>query len=100
MMNVQKLTGMLGIARRAGCIVLGAEAVREAIGSGRAAVLLVDTDASGRTAETLRKQAEEKSVPLYRTEKGLIGNACGKAGYMTAAVLKGTMAEGIIKILE
>ncbi len=99
-MNGQKLKGMLGIARRAGCIALGAEPVREAIGSGRAAVLLVDTDASERTVETLSKQAEQNGIPLYRTEARLIENACGKANCLTAAVLKGTMAEGILRILE
>lgn len=71
-MQTNKLLGALGLCRRAGKLALGSDRVLEQAAWGRAALVLLAADASGRTARRLREGCEGlcpvRSLPLSQTE--------------------------------
>ena len=86
-MDMQKIEGLLGMAQRAGKMVSGEFAVGKAISSGKAAALIVASDASERSKETLIRAAETKGIPVYSMfTKEMLGQCLGK-GYRAAAAL-------------
>ncbi len=60
-----KLTGLLGICRRAGHLIIGFDAVKDLIRARKAKVILTAADLSEKTAKELRFQMSERAVPLY-----------------------------------
>ncbi len=53
--HVDRVAQLLGIARRAGAIALGSEAVREALRSGEAELVLIAVDASPKQVAKVRR---------------------------------------------
>ncbi len=96
-MNEKKIEGLLGMAQRAGKTASGDVAIRKAIASGQAAMLLVAKDASERTREALMKEAAGKNIPAHAIlTKDMLGQCLGKA-YRASVVL---LDEGFAKALE
>ena len=54
---------LLGIARRAGCLSLGSHASEAALKTGRAKLLLLASDLSGRSRRTLSGMGEARVIP-------------------------------------
>ena len=77
--DVSKLTGLLGIARRAGKLIVGFDAAAASAAAGKAALLLMAADLSEKTAKELRFAARDKKIPLTRIplSKDETGAACG-----------------------
>ncbi len=77
--GASKLTGLLGIARRAGKLITGFDAVAASAASGKAALLMIATDLSEKTEKELRYAARDKNIPLARLplSKEETGAACG-----------------------
>ena len=74
-----KLAGLLGIARRAGRLTTGFDAVAGLMGEGKAALVMLAADLSEKTQKELRFAAGEKPV-LIRTiplTKEAAAAACG-----------------------
>lgn len=71
---------LLGLARRAGKLLLGSDAVREAARRGGCLLILLASDLSPRTVRTIRAAAEGKNIKilLLRTTMDEIGCAIGK----------------------
>ena len=59
----EKLLHLLGIARRAGRLDLGTEAVRDAVRKHRAALVLLASDVSPRTASNTSSSAQQAGIP-------------------------------------
>lgn len=57
-----RLLNLLGIARRAGKLELGGEAVKQAVRRHRAKLVLLSADLSRRTAEGIHAEAEKAGV--------------------------------------
>ena len=55
---------MLSLARRAGKLAYGFDAVAGAIQTGRAALVLISAQAAGRTERNIRRIAGENGVPV------------------------------------
>ena len=74
-----KLTGLLGICRRAGHLIVGFDAVKDAIISRKAKVVLTAADLSEKTVKELRFQLTETDVPLYvlSADKEALATALG-----------------------
>ena len=74
-----KLTGLLGICRRAGHLVVGFDAVKELIFTGKAKCVLTAADLSEKTAKELRFQLGERRIPMYAldTDKNALATALG-----------------------
>ncbi len=64
----KKLLGLLGLARRAGKLDLGADAAEQAVRRRSAKLLLLAGDLSPRTAEKMKAQAEGAGVRCRRAE--------------------------------
>ncbi len=74
-----KLTGLLGIARRAGHILIGFDAVRAALLAGRAQLVLLAADCSEKTDKELHFAAKDTHCPLIRVtaDKATLAGALG-----------------------
>ncbi len=74
-----KLTGLLGICRRAGHLTVGFDAVKDLIFTNKAKIVLTAADLSEKTAKELRFQLGERRIPLYAlsTDKNALATALG-----------------------
>ncbi|MGN0772807.1 MAG: L7Ae/L30e/S12e/Gadd45 family ribosomal protein [Candidatus Ventricola sp.] len=91
---------MLGIARRAGALTLGADGVLGAISSGGAALVLVDAAASENTRKKFRDSCAFYGTPLFETAPDRLGLAIGKPGRMCAAVTKGSLGDKLYALAQ
>lgn len=75
-----RVLSLLGIARRAGRLSLGHDAVQESIEKGEAKLVLLARDISPRTAEKVQDTAKRQGVPLIGMADTMdeIGMALGK----------------------
>lgn len=78
MSEQERLVGLLGMARRAGRLVTGFDAVKESVVGHRAQLVLVAADLSPKTEKELRFAAGE-TTPLVAADmtKDAIGHAIG-----------------------
>ncbi len=60
----RRLMNLLGIARKAGKLELGSEAVKESVRRHRAKLVLLSCDLSQRTVRSIRETAEMAGVPV------------------------------------
>ena len=81
-MTSEKIAGALGLCRRAGKITAGTYLVKEEIKKGKAAIVLLASDAGLDAEKKLSRSAEEKSIPVKRIPltKKEMGNCLGKSG--------------------
>ncbi len=94
------VSGLLGLACRAGQIALGADIALQEIRSGKAALLLLDDAASEGTKKKLLDACAFRSVPVYTLPEDEISHACGRDGRMAAAVRKGNLAKRMEELLS
>ena len=94
-----KIVGMLGLAMRAGKLVVGMEQVSLAIAKGRVFLVIASTEASAGTKKKLRTKCEFYGVKLINLdiEIGELGRILGKT-YAPACV--GVTDENFVKALE
>lgn len=75
-MQTDKLLGLLGLARRAGKVSLGHDAVLDAMKAGTAELCLLSADASERLYKELVRASENLThahVPIYKTDYTMDG---------------------------
>ncbi len=94
------VSGLLGLACRAGQITLGADMALQDIRGGKAALVLLDAGASEATQKKLKDGCAYRSVPFYVLPEGEISRACGRDGRIAAAVKKGKLAERMKELLS
>ena len=94
-----KLSGMLGIAMRAGQVVLGSDTVLQEVRKRKAALVLIDAAASENTAKVFHDKCAYYGIPVYTLEAETLDRAFGRSGRMVAAVRKGGFAQQIIKLI-
>lgn len=94
-MNEQRVRGLLGMAARARQITFGQDLCLEAIRKGKAAVALLDEAAAANTAKKIRDACTAGDTPLLVLPEGLLEDATGKSGRMTAVMIAGGLADGI-----
>jgi ribosomal protein L7Ae-like RNA K-turn-binding protein len=84
----QKALNILGLARRAGKTACGADAVREAILSGRACAVVLARDAARNTAEKVHSLAVARGVPEFVVgSKTEIGRRFGRESLAVLCLL-------------
>ena len=81
-MTGEKIAGALGLCRRAGKIIPGAYLVKEEIRKGKAAIVLLASDAGLDTEKKISALAVHKEIPVRRIPltKALLGKCIGKRG--------------------
>lgn len=94
------VSGLLGLACRAGQIALGADIALQEIRAGKAALALLDAGASEGTRKKLLDACMFRSVPVYTLPENEISRACGRDGRMAAAVRKGNLANRMQELLS
>ena len=94
------VSGLLGLACRAGQIALGADIALQEIRAGKAALALLDAGASEGTRKKLLDACAFRSVPVYTLPENEISQACGRDGRMAAAVRKGNLAKRMQELLS
>jgi ribosomal protein L7Ae-like RNA K-turn-binding protein len=88
---------LLGLARRAGAVVPGASAVREAVRSGEAKLVLPAGDASIARLDKVRRIVERCSVPQASLgDRAGLGAAVGKGPISAVAVTSAALADRVL----
>ena len=79
-MNKERMGKALGLCRRAGKITAGTGLVRDEIRKGKAALVLLASDAAKNTEDRILPLAEKKKIPVERISltKEEIGRAIGR----------------------
>jgi len=94
------VSGLLGLAARAGQATLGADlALREILG-GRAGLVLLDAGASEGTKKKISDACAYRGVPLHMLPEGELSRACGKEDRMAAAIQKGKLCQRMAELLS
>ena len=94
------VSGLLGLASRAGQITLGADLTLREIKAGRAALALVDAGASEGIRKKISDACAYRHVPLHMLPEGEISGACGKEGRLAAAVKPGKLCQRMMELLS
>ena len=100
MANEDRLRGLLGLCQRAGKLQSGADQVMNAIRTGKCALALIDRDAAQNTVKKVTDACIYYHVPHAFAAAGLLGEATGREGRMTAAVLDPGFARSIAQLTE
>lgn len=87
----------LGLAMRAGQVVVGEPKARELAASGEAVLLLLDAAASDAAQKTVRDKCTFYGVPLCMATAGRIGTAIGRPGCICAGIRRGGLGDQLLK---
>ena len=100
MANEDRLRGLLGLCQRAGKMQSGADQVLNAIRSGSCRLALIDQAAAQNTVKKVTDACIYYHVPHAFVPEGLLGEATGLDGRMTAAVTDAGFAGRIGELAE
>lgn len=99
-MRVREATGLLGLARRAGAVEAGTSAVRKALRTGRAHLVLVAADAAEGQRRKLVGLLARGSVPVrVYGDRAALGAAIGTAPVSALAVTDPALAAPLLEVL-
>jgi ribosomal protein L7Ae-like RNA K-turn-binding protein len=88
---------LLGLARRAGAVAPGTEAVRRAIREGKARLILFAKDASSVQLEKIRTTLHDRSIPrAVLGDRTALGAAVGFARLSAVAVTDRSLADRLV----
>ena len=92
---------LLGLARRAGGIAPGTEAVRRAIREGEARLILIAGDASSVQVEKVRTTLNDRAIPrVILGDRNTLGAAVGLAPLSAVAVTHAELATKLAAELQ
>lgn len=98
MVNNQKILGMLGLATKAGKIVAGTEATKEALAKQKVKLILIAQDASEKTKKNLTLEANKHAVQVYQIATiEEISQSIGKKNKAIVGVVDKHFAQAIEK---
>lgn len=89
--------GLLGLARRAGALVLGVDAMRELVGRGRSLLILADPSLSERTRRELEswQEADRRTRVVALTDMAALNGLLGTKGVRAVALAEGGFRRGL-----
>lgn len=97
---MDKVLSLLGLAARGKNLVSGEFSTEKAVKAGKAALVIVGTDASDNTKKMFTDMCTYRNIPIYfYATKAEIGRALGKEIRASVAVTESGMAANIIKRL-
>ena len=98
---MDKVLALLGLSKKSGNIVSGELAVKEAVRSQKARLVIIAEDASQNTRKLFTDKCLTYSVPcVFYSDKASLGNALGTKERSSAAVLDEGLAQAILKKME
>ena len=98
-MNEKHLSGMLGLAYRAGKLAAGADKALDQVRQDKVVLVLLDSGTAANTRKKLADSCANRGIALLETTKGLLGRAIGRPGVNVIAVHPGGLAEKIQTIM-
>lgn len=101
MKKMDKVLSLLGLAARGRNLVSGEFSTEKSVKEGKAALVIVGTDASDNTKKMFTNMCKYRKIPIYfYGEKESLGKAIGKEMRASVAVTNPGMAANIMKHLE
>lgn len=96
------LSGLLGLARRAGKAELGEESILAAALAHKARLILIAADAAENTAQRLERSAESGNAVCFRTDmtKAELGSCFGRASCAAVALTDVGLAAAAVEKLS
>ena len=82
-MNNDKLLSFLGLCKRAGYLISGADTVTRAVNEGKALLVLYASDVSDNSLKGVLRAAQDKNIPARKLPRGkeelsfALGKHCG-----------------------
>src|ERR671922_2811302 len=97
--GAERLLGLIGLGYRGRRLVIGVDAVRRELQSGRCWCVVVAEDASPRAVEKVVRLAAAKSVPIVPGPRAAaIGAQLGKPPVMAVGVRGRPVARGMVQL--
>ena len=97
---VDRVLGLLGLARRAGKLALGRQAVLQAVIHDRASLIVLAGDASIRTSSEFARRSNTAGVPVITmADMELLGKSVGSSPLAVCAVCDKDFARGIASLV-
>lgn len=95
------VSGLLGIAMKAGKVVSGEEGTLKSIQGGKVRLTLIALDSSENTKKKFADKCQYRGVP-YRTvmTKSELGNAIGKETRAVIGILDPNLAKRMIELID
>ena len=92
---------LLGLARRAGAVAPGTDAVRRAIREGEARLVWIAGDASSTQVDKVRTTMHDRAIPqVVLGDRGTLGAALGLGPLTAVAVTDEALAQRLVRELE
>ncbi len=99
--GTDSVRGLLGLARRAGAIAPGTDAVRRAVRAGEAYLVLFAADASRVQLDKIRTSMRDGAIPQVTLgDRETLGAAVGLAPLSAVAVTDRTLAERLVAEID
>lgn len=96
----KKVLGLLGLAKRAGKLVVGSQATKEALVRNRLSLLIFSLDAANGTTRKFEMLANQKGIPILRvSSKGPLGRAIGKESVSILGISDESFAAALSRIV-
>jgi ribosomal protein L7Ae-like RNA K-turn-binding protein len=97
----ERVLGLLGLARRSGSVVRGVSAVRDAVRSGEARIVILAEDASKAQLGKLTGLIEAREVVVrWMESRDALGRAIGVAPVSALAVTAQSFAEALSGLMR
>ena len=96
----QKLRGLLGLATRAGQMLIGSGRALEHVRQEKSNLVFLDETASDNTRKRFTDACQSHQADCKVLSKGVLGQAIGKPGTMVAAVLPGGIADKLSEAMK
>ena len=101
MVNSKKLCGMIGLARKAGKVILGTDACVEAIKKRKVKLVIISKGAADRTKNMFNTLCKKYNVPIHEVlETDEISSAVGKDNKVVLGINDKNFSEAIAKIIN
>ena len=98
---MQRIYNMIGLAQRAGKVSSGTMAARSSLLRQRAYLLIMSSDISDNTRESLITVCKKQKIPwMIQGNKFELGTSLGKAYRVAVTINDPGMANSIIKLLK
>ncbi len=98
---MNKVLGLVGLAKRAGRVLSGESASKEAVRFGKAHLVIIAGDASANTAKSLTDSCKYYGVPYYiYGTKDTLGHSIGHEFNAALCVTDAGFAKSIEKCLQ
>ena len=101
MTRTQNIAGLLGLARRAGKLILGADGVETAIPKRKILTVIIAEDASPGTTRNIKDLAQKHSVPFFVAYcKHELGGLMGRRELAVLGITDPSFADGVSKYFK